>query len=170
MGFARKINRARNQRMTKAAMRRIKEYEAHNILYKVKYDKVMEELKKEWIREVNIHVPRWAQVLSLFTPPKVYSKVFFTLWPRDCFQKYQNEITKKAWPAWRKWLNKFACAAVFNAVKFIFHDWMLYLLKYPLRTWGTRRVIYRETPEKIVMKIYLWRQEVYSTVKEIKML
>lgn len=170
MRFQRKINRENGKQMKKSALRKIKDYHAYKLLYSEKIKDVLEELKREWVRETNIHVPRWAQVLSLYFPPKVYSRVFFTLWRRDCFLKFQNEIAQKPWPRWRKWINKFLSASLFNVVKFVFHDWILYCFRRPLRTWGIRKVITRDSHEKVTMKIYYWGQEVYSTTKEVKVL
>lgn len=170
MGFERKINRNKNQQVKKSLMRRYKDYAAYKILYDIKVKNVLEELHQEWIRETNIHVPRWCQVLSLYFPPKVYSRIFFTLWPRECFHKFQNEVTQKPWPKWRKAVNKFLSAALFNVLKFVFHDWLIYCFRRPLRTWGVRKVITRTHHDKVKMEIYCWGDLVYSTVKEVKVL
>jgi hypothetical protein len=168
MGFERKIKRRVGQQITKSVMRKYKEYDAYKIMYNAKLQDIFDELKREWVRETNIHVPRWCQILSLYFPPKVYSKIFHTLWPRECFLKYQNEIVSKPWPRWRKTVNKSCSAALYNVVKFVFHDWLLYCFRYPLRTWGIRRVIVRESHEKVKMDIYYWGNLVYSTTKVVK--
>lgn len=167
--YQRKIKRDNAIQMKKSALRKLKFYQAQRVVYDAKVCAIMDDFKKEWMREVNIHVPRWAQVLSLWFPPKVYSRVFFTLWPRECFQKIQNDIAKKPWPAWRKAFNKFAVVAIFNSVKFVFHDWLLYCFRFPLRTWGTKRVIYSEDHEQVTMDIYLWGELVYSKTRKIEL-
>lgn len=165
--FQRKIKRENNLQMKKSALRKIKDYHAYKMLYDEKVKDALDDFKKEWVREVNIHVPRWAQVLSLWFPPKVYSRIFFTLWSRERFLSFQNDVAKKPWSKWRKTFNKFSSAVLFNCVKFVGHDWLLYCFRFPLRTFGTRKVIYRESHEKITMEIYLWGQLVYSNSRKI---
>ncbi len=168
MKFQRKLTRANSQQMKKSALRKIKDFHAYQVLHQAKVQEIMAEFKKDWVDEVNMCVPRFCKIASLWFPPKVYSRVFFTLWRRDWFLRYINDIAVKPWPAWRKWLNKVPVAAVFNAVKFVGHDWLLYCFRYPLRTWGVRKVIYRSGPTKYTMDIYYWREKVYSKTREVK--
>lgn len=169
MRFQRKLNRENNQQMKKSAMRKIKDFHSYQLLFRIKEKEIMDEFKKEWVREVNAHVPRFCQIASLWFPPAVYTKIFFTLWPRERFLKFQNDIAVKPWPKWRKWINKAVSVALFNFVKFIGHDWLLFCFRYPLRTWGTRKVIYRSAHNKFTMDIYYWKQLIYSKTREIKL-
>lgn len=167
MSLERTVRRKSNGSVRRAIVRRMREREAMNVQYQAKYTELMDEYKKIWIKEVNFYVHPFFKILSLFCPPALWILIFNTIVKRDDILRFQNWVTKRAWPKWIKATFKWASSAGYNVLKFVAIDWLLFFRKI-FRTWGVRKVIYK-SGNKYTMDIYYFKERVYSVSKEIKL-
>lgn len=161
----RAIQRKAQQDIRKSVKRRLKDVDVYAYMYKVKRAEIMRLFKKDFKREAQHWVPRWAAVLSLFFPPRLYSAIFFSLWRPQRFVAFNDYVMMQPWGKIRKYINIFCCNIVFNVVKWLCHDWLLYI-RMKLRAWRMSVQIY-ERNGSITQDIYYGREKIYSRTEEI---
>lgn len=131
----------------------------------VRRKQIFDEFKEDFKIEIELNVPRWAEVISLYIPPGIYRKIVNYVFNAQKLGDFIANVKKKPWTNNRKRLNIWGAVFVYRIAVFVLEDWVLGIRRF-FRTFGVSAIIFESREGYLKQVIKCWGKIVSE--KEIK--